>query len=77
MNQQEKSFIKGNILVTNTYTNQQEVDWMFEYGKDIPLEGAVMGQVNQQVTAEEQAKTEGTVFSFDHRKDIPLDGVNR
>lgn len=48
---------------------------MFEYGKDIPLEGAV-GQVNQQVI-EEQAKKEGTVFSFDHRKDIPLDGVNK
>jgi hypothetical protein len=50
---------------------------MFEYGKDIPLEGAVLGQVNQQGTAEEQLKAEGTVFSFDHRKDIPLDGVNK
>lgn len=50
---------------------------MFEYGKDIPLEGAVLGQVNQQGTAEEQLKAEGTVFSFDQRKDIPLDGVNK
>jgi hypothetical protein len=48
---------------------------MFEYGKDIPLEGAVVGQVNQQDMAEEQAKAEGTVFNFDHRMDIPLDGV--
>jgi len=50
---------------------------MFEYGKDIPLEGAVIGQVNQQVNAEDLAKNEGTVFNFDHRKDIPLDGVNK
>jgi hypothetical protein len=48
---------------------------MFEYGKDIPLEGAVVGQVNQQGAAEEQAKAEGAVFNFDHRMDIPLDGV--
>jgi hypothetical protein len=50
---------------------------MFEYGKDIPLEGAVSGQVNQPAAAEEVAKAEGTVFSFDHRKEIPLDGANK
>jgi hypothetical protein len=50
---------------------------MFEYGKDIPLEGAVLNQTNQQGAAEEPIKTEGAVFTFDHRKDIPLDGVNR
>ncbi|MBT2636935.1 hypothetical protein [Bacillus sp. ISL-39] len=48
---------------------------MFEYGKDIPLDGAVVNQAAQQGAAEEQEFTEGTVFSFDHRKDIPLDGV--
>jgi hypothetical protein len=48
---------------------------MFEYGKDIPLEGAVFGLGNQQDMPEEQAKAEGTVFNFDHRMDIPLDGV--
>jgi uncharacterized protein YabE (DUF348 family) len=74
---QEKSIKKVNILVTNTYNKNQEVDWMFEYGKDIPLEGAVLNQVNQQGAVEEQLKAEGTVFSFDHRKDIPLDGVNK
>lgn len=51
---------------------------MFEYGKDIPLEGAISNQTNQQGgAAEEQAKAEGAVFTFDHRKDIPLDGINR
>jgi hypothetical protein len=64
-----------NILVTNTYTNNQEVYAMFEYGKDIPLEGAVSGQAVQQGAVEEQTVSEGIVFSFDHRKEIPLDGV--
>jgi hypothetical protein len=64
-----------NILVTNTYTNHQEVYSMFEYGKDIPLEGAVSGQAAQQGTAEELNFAEGAVFSFDHRMEIPLDGV--
>lgn len=49
---------------------------MFEYGKDIPLEGAVTGTVNQQGSSELQPIAEGTTFTFDHRKDIPLDGVN-
>ncbi|WP_170169063.1 hypothetical protein [Mesobacillus subterraneus] len=48
---------------------------MFEYGKDIPLEGAVLNQAAQQGAAEEQAIAEGTLFSFDHRKEIPLDGI--
>ncbi|UYZ23777.1 hypothetical protein [Mesobacillus jeotgali] len=48
---------------------------MFEYGKDIPLDGAVVNQAEQQGAGEEQGVTEGAVFSFDHRKDIPLDGV--
>jgi hypothetical protein len=64
-----------NILVTNTYTNNQEVYAMFEYGKDIPLEGAVSDQVVQQGAVEEQTVSEGLVFSFDHRKEIPLDEV--
>lgn len=48
---------------------------MFEYGKDIPLEGALVDQAAQQEKAVEQQISERTVFSFDHRKDIPLDGV--
>ncbi|MBT2642433.1 hypothetical protein J7I80_09355 [Bacillus sp. ISL-41] len=48
---------------------------MFEYGKDIPLDGAVVNQAAEQGAAEVQDITEGAVFSFDHRKDIPLDGV--
>jgi hypothetical protein len=50
---------------------------MFEYGKDIPLEGAVVNQEIQQGNGEEQAKAVGNGFIFDHLKDIPLDGVNR
>ncbi|ESU33200.1 hypothetical protein G3A_07455 [Bacillus sp. 17376] len=48
---------------------------MFEYGKDIPLDGAAVNQASQQGNSEEQAISEGAVYSFDHRKDIPLDGV--
>ncbi len=48
---------------------------MFEYGKDIPLEGALGNQDGQQEKSVEQQISEGTIFSFDHRKDIPLDGV--
>lgn len=48
---------------------------MFEYGKDIPLDGAAVNQASQQGITEEKEITEGAVFSFDHRKDIPLDGV--
>lgn len=48
---------------------------MFEYGKDIPLDGAAVKQAVQQGNTEEQEITEGAVFSFDHRRDIPLDGV--
>ena len=47
---------------------------MFEYGKDIPLDGAVK-QTAQPGNNEEQEISEGAVFSFDHRMDIPLDGV--
>lgn len=49
---------------------------MFEYGKDIPLDGAVIDTVNQQGSTEVQPIAEGATFTFDHRKDIPLDGVN-
>lgn len=49
---------------------------MFEYGKDIPLEGAVTGTMNQQGATEVQQSTEGTTITFDQRKEIPLDGVN-
>ena len=48
---------------------------MFEYGKDIPLHGATLNQAAQQANSEEQAISEGAVYSFDHRKDIPLDGI--
>ncbi|WLR57513.1 hypothetical protein LC048_12025 [Mesobacillus subterraneus] len=48
---------------------------MFEYGKDIPLDGAAGNQAVQQANSEEQAILESAVYSFDHRKDIPLDGV--
>ncbi|WP_176167318.1 hypothetical protein [Mesobacillus jeotgali] len=48
---------------------------MFEYGKDIPLEGAMANQAAQQGNAEEQQINEEIGFSFDHRKEIPLDGV--
>ncbi|WP_158651509.1 hypothetical protein [Mesobacillus jeotgali] len=48
---------------------------MFEYGKDIPLDGAAVNQVAHQANSEEQAISEDAVYSFDHRKDIPLDGV--
>lgn len=48
---------------------------MFEYGKDIPLDGAAVKQAVQQGSTEEKEISEGVVFSFDHRKDIPLDGV--
>lgn len=48
---------------------------MFEYGKDIPLEGALVDQAAQQEKAVEQQISEGTIYSFDHRKDIPLAGV--
>ncbi|CAM3725447.1 hypothetical protein [Mesobacillus thioparans] len=48
---------------------------MFEYGKDIPLEGALVSQDGQQEKAVEQQISKGTIFSFEHRKDIPLDGV--
>lgn len=48
---------------------------MFEYGKDIPLDGAALNQAAQQGSTEEQEISDGAVFSFDHRKDIPLDGV--
>lgn len=66
---------KVNILVINTHNMIQEVYRMFEYGKDIPLEGALVDQAAQQEKAVEQQNSEGTIFSFDHRKDIPLDGV--
>ncbi|MBT2682849.1 hypothetical protein [Bacillus sp. ISL-37] len=48
---------------------------MFEYGKDIPLDGAAVNRAAQQGNSEEQEISENAVFSFDHRKDIPLDGV--
>lgn len=66
-----------NILVNSTYATYQEVLRVFEYGKDIPLEGAVMGQVNQPAAAEESAKAEGSAFPYDHRKEIPMDGINK
>ncbi|MBT2691625.1 hypothetical protein [Bacillus sp. ISL-55] len=48
---------------------------MFEYGKDIPLDGAAVTQATQQAKSNEQAISEGAVYSFDHRMDIPLDEV--
>lgn len=48
---------------------------MFEYGKEIPLAGADLKQGVQQGNTEEKEISEGAVFSFDHRMDIPLDGV--
>ncbi len=48
---------------------------MVEYGKDIPLEGAMVNQAAQQGNEEKRQISEGTSFNFDHRKDIPLDGV--
>ncbi|WP_226641359.1 hypothetical protein [Mesobacillus subterraneus] len=48
---------------------------MFEYGKEIPLDGAAVKQGVQQGNNDEQEISEGAVFSFDHRMDIPLDGV--
>jgi hypothetical protein len=48
---------------------------MFEYGKEIPLDGAAVNHAAQQGNSEEQEISENAVFSFDHRKDIPLDGV--
>lgn len=48
---------------------------MFEYGKDIPLDGAAVNQAAQQGNFEEQEISENAVFNFEHRKDIPLDGV--
>lgn len=48
---------------------------MFEYGKEIPLDGAAVKQGVQQGNNDEQEISEGAVFSFDYRMDIPLDGV--
>jgi hypothetical protein len=48
---------------------------MFEYGKEIPLDGAAVNQGVQQGNIEVKEISEGAVFSFDHRMDIPLGGV--
>lgn len=48
---------------------------MFEYGKEIPLDGAAVKQAVQQGNTEEEETSEAAFFNFDHRKDIPLDGV--
>ncbi|MEW8988169.1 MAG: hypothetical protein AB2401_14430, partial [Bacillus sp. (in: firmicutes)] len=48
---------------------------MFEYGKEIPLDGAAVKQGVQPGNMDEKEISEGAVFSFDHRMDIPLDGV--
>lgn len=48
---------------------------MFEYGKDIPLDGVAVKLAAQQENTEEQEISEGAVFRFDHSKDIPLHGI--
>lgn len=48
---------------------------MFEYGKDIPLEDVAVSMAAKQGSPEEKAEVEGTVFIFDHSKEIPMVGI--